>query len=338
MVNMAKRMLLLMMVCGVCLGATQTPPQTMLLQHDNQFWLLDLTNLSQELFYDPLLGSGATLGDAFLSSDRNKLYFIVIYDSELQRPNQVVELNVPTGETRLIFEQTDLGRMTRISPDGMYAVVIYPTDSETLQTPSPCLLNIPAGHCTDVNINLDINDTFWLDKDTFVTSTVSSIEKYSVQSTSQFNNQTLSHDNTHFGSNDLSSNRQTIVTEVSYPAGTDYVQALVAIDVNEFMMLDEEYIFDNKPAAAISHVELSPNDRFIATQREYFVEIIDLESGVRIAYLDDVQRFAWSPTGNSIVAVVHSPEFADLVVFDVETGWLSERMPLTSETYFVPTL
>src|SRR5688572_24167087 len=104
MVKTAKLIPLLLIVSMVCVGVNQIAPQTVLLQHDNQFWLFDLTTRSQQLVLDPYLEPDAVFGHSYLSPDGKYLYFLVFHDQERNIPTQLRQFEITTGQTRTIFE------------------------------------------------------------------------------------------------------------------------------------------------------------------------------------------------------------------------------------------
>jgi hypothetical protein len=315
--------------------ATQLSSGDLILIHDNNFWLLDLSDLSQTLYFAPSLEAGAIIGDVMLSPDRRYLYYLVFNEDKPDTASQFVQFDTAAQATKVLFEREGLGRMTPISPDGRRVILTYQASSDMLGVLSHCLLDVESGNCPDIDLHFDQNNVFWLDNNSLISPLLNRIEKYSVISNSTLGQHSISEESWWFGPATMSADQKTLIVEVTVRSETSYVQKLMPVDTATLEIGEPIYEVADSVDAAISHIQLSPNGIFLTYQAGLTLKVLDMTTEEEVLEITNVLRSTWA-NNETIIAVRDLPlEFETLASIDLSTRTISQSSQLPSETYLV---
>jgi hypothetical protein len=294
-------------------GVLELHTQDILIHDNHNIWLLDSSDLSLTLIADLSQNGFLIGGDVHVSPQHDYIYMLAQELEGSDENYRLIRYRLANDSIQTVFETQEspgLSRMSPISPDGKRIFLFFGEglDRSTADMAYTCLLDIEAGNCMPVDINIIITELFWfwLSKDTLAGVHYNSVYFLSIE----HENITIS---------DFSKSGEYSIYRAAY-RNSEPSLVLTAYrqlpDAQEPLLLSldlDSYEFSELPwrptnyGAAFSSLSVAPNGRYAAYKQGLYLEVLDLETGKIGVKQDDVLDFAWLANSEQLVVFTDLP-------------------------------
>jgi hypothetical protein len=294
-------------------GVPELHTQDILIHDRHNIWLLNSSDLSLTLLVD-LSEKGFLIGgDVHVSPQHDYIYMLAQELEDANEHYRLIRYRLANDSIQTVFETQEspgLSRMSPISPDEKRTFLFFGEglDRSTADMAYSCLLDIEAGNCMPVDINIIITELFWfwLSKDNLAGVHYNSVYFLSIE----HENITIS---------DLSKSSEYSIYRAAY-RNSEPSLILTAYrqlpDAQEPLLLSlnlDSYEFSELPwrptnyGAAFSSLSVAPNGRYAAYKQGLYLEVLDLETGEIGIKQNDVLDFAWLANSEQLVVFTDLP-------------------------------